>query len=92
MRFPRFQNSRHTYRVVRKPYDSVPVRCQKKCSAIRFENATRLRQNAINIGNILDNLCAYDNIKRRICLIKLGGITNFVRKPCWMFPSIAKSY
>ena len=78
MRLPRFQNSRHPFRVVGKPHEGVPIGRDENCSSARLQNAKSLRQDRVNIGDILGNLCAHHDVKRRIGLIEFGGIADFV--------------
>ena len=92
MRFPRFQDSTHSFRVLGKPNESVPIGRDENCAPVRFQNAKSLGQGHINIGDILSNLCAYHDVKRRIRLVEFGGIANFVRQPRRMLALIAKSY
>src|SRR5262245_42822814 len=63
------------------PYDGIPIRCNKHCPTALPQNAERLGKNAINIGDVLGDLRAYNDIKRSVGHGYSRRISNRIRKP-----------
>ena len=68
MGFPSLQNQCHAIWRFRVPYDRIPIRCDTQRPAASLHNAERLGKGAVDVGNVLCDLRAYDGIKRGIRL------------------------
>src|SRR5260221_9876165 len=60
VRFPRLQNHCHAIWRFRVPYDRIPIRRNKNRPAAWLQNAERLGKSAVDVGDVLCDLRAYN--------------------------------
>src|SRR5262245_47489598 len=72
------------------PHDGVPIRGNKQGASAGSQDAECLRHNAINVGDVLGNLSAGNNIEGSIGLTYIGRISHGVRQPRWRVPPLAE--
>jgi hypothetical protein len=78
MRLPGFHHRSHPLWLFGMPNHRIPVRCHEYSPAARPENAERLGKNAIDVGYVLRDLGADNDVERSIGLRDLRRISDGV--------------